>query len=69
LTACRSAALRLEMAEGRVQALTQGSETGHSLRALDEALFERDSERNRLHEAVREATGMDPRTLGRLLLL
>jgi hypothetical protein len=46
MSAVRNAALRLEMAEGRVQAITQG---GVSTDSLDEAVFDRYSERNRLH--------------------
>lgn len=66
MSAVRSAALRLEMAEGLVQAITQG---GVDTSQLDEAVFQRDSIRNLLHGAVRDATGMDPITLARLLHL
>jgi hypothetical protein len=67
VTPVRKAALRLEMAEGRVQAITTGR--GGDPAVLDEAVFDRDSERNRFHEALREAAGMDPQTIARILAL
>lgn len=63
----RSAALRLEMAEGRVNAISSGR--SESPAALDEAMFDRDAQRSGFHVAVQEATGMDPKTLARLLAI
>jgi len=60
------AALRLEMAEGLVQAIAHGSSDASK---MEEAIFVRDSYRNLLHEAVREATGYDPKSLARVLAL
>jgi hypothetical protein len=62
----RAAALRLEMAQGRVNAITcSGGIVGTA--ALEDAIFERDSQRNALRVAVEEATGMDVAALVRVL--
>lgn len=66
LSQVRRAALRLEMADGRVNSITSG---GADAAMLDQAVFDRDSERNAFHLAVREATGMDPAALARLLAI
>jgi hypothetical protein len=62
----RAAALRLEMAEGRVQAIRQG---GVDTSGLDEALFDLESQRNAFRLALGDATGLDPGSVARLLAL
>ena len=66
LTPIRRAALRLEMAEGRVNALTEGSGAVDQSQLAD-AIFDRDSERNAFRLAVQDVTQMDPAALARLL--
>lgn len=61
----RRAALRLEMASGRIHSITHGGDAS----MLDQAMFDRDSERNAFRLALTEATGMDPSSIARLLLL
>lgn len=61
----RKVGLRLEMAEGRVQAIRHGDCAG----PLNDAEFDRDSERNLFRLMVAEATGIDPDQLSRLLAI
>lgn len=68
LTPIRRAALRLEMADGRVHALTSGSAAVDQSQLAD-AIFDRDSERNAFRLAVQDATQMDPAALARLLAI
>ena len=65
MTPVRNAALRVEMAQGRVNAITSGGSVDRS--TLEDAIFDRDSERNRLRIEVEKATGMPPADLVRAL--
>lgn len=67
LSGVRRAALRLEMAEGRVQAIRQAAT--HDSVDLEQAVFNRDGEREAFRLALRDATGCDPSTLARMLAL
>lgn len=68
LTDVRRAALRLEMADGRVQSIAHGTTADHA-KAIDQARFDRDSERNAFRLALQDATGLDPDAIARLLAL
>lgn len=65
MTPVQNAALRLEMAAGRVNAITNSP--GADTEDLEHAVFDRDSQRNALHLAVTEATGMEVSALMRAL--
>lgn len=67
LTDIRRAALRLEMADGRIHSITHGGSGVPS--EIEEARFDRDSERNAFRLALTEATGLDPDAIARLLAL
>lgn len=67
LSPIRRAALRLEMAEGRVNAIASGGPVDQA--SLADAIFDRDSERNAFRLALHEATQMDPAALARLLAI
>lgn len=68
LSPIRQAALRLEMADGRVNAITNGGGAVDQSRLAD-AIFDRDSERNAFRLAVEQATQMDPAALARMLTI
>lgn len=68
MTPVQRAALRLEMAVGRVNAMTSGN-AAVDCSQLQTVTFDRDSERTALHLAVQEATGMDAAALARALSL
>lgn len=67
LTDVRRTALRLEMAAGRIHSLTHGGSGAVS--DIDQARFDRDSERNAFRLALTEATGLAPDDIARLLAL
>lgn len=67
LSPMRLAALRLEMAEGRVQAIASGGAVDQ--RQLEEAIFDRDSQRNAFRLSVQATTQMDASALARLLAI
>lgn len=67
LTDVRRAALRLEMADGRIHSLTHGGSGNAS--DIEQARFDRDSERNAFRLALADATGLDPDSIARLLSL
>ncbi len=60
-------ALRLEMAEGRVQSLGGGGTGGSE--QMDEAATDRDLTRETFHGLILEATGLTPQRLAWLLSL
>lgn len=66
LTDLRRVALRLEMADGRIHSLTHGSGDPAD---IEQARFDRESERNAFRLALTEATGLDPDSIARLLAL
>jgi hypothetical protein len=68
LTDLRRAAVRLEMADGRVQSLAHGTTADHA-NAIEQARFDRESERNAFRLALTEATGLSPDDIARLLAL
>ena len=68
LTDLRRAAVRLEMADGRVQSIAHGTTSDHAA-AIEQARFDRESERNAFRLALTEATGLSPDDIARLLAL
>src|SRR3546814_2757676 len=64
LTDVKRAALRLEMADGRIHSLTHGSGDPSD---IEKARFDRESERNAFRLALQDATGLDPDSVARLL--
>lgn len=67
LSDVRRKALRLEMAEGRVQAIRQAHT--HDSVDLEQAVMCRDGEREAFRLALHQATGVDPQTIARMLAL
>lgn len=68
MSALRTAALRLEMANGRVNALGGGGGE-KSIGEAKELVAQREAERRAFHMAVEETTGMSAGELARLLTL
>lgn len=67
LTDIRRAALRLEMAVGRVHSITHGGSGDAS--EIEQAIFDRDSERNAFRAALADLTGIEANELARLIAL